>query len=187
MAFALVFTLAGCGGGGGGSSYHLDKGDNGTALTKYEDNDLTGIREAYEGINKVLSDSKSTNNDRINAIMDCISEKYEGNPAYQEHKDGKDKTDMRKKANVRKRLDNLINNKKSTGLLVIPYHTNDVHSEKIVEVTTLHADSLEVDGAKFTNRDYKLDLEWVNEGTKEAPVWKIINGFTPLGKNRSDF
>lgn len=187
MAFAFVITLAGCGGGGGGSSYHLDYGDNGAALIKYEDNDLTGIKKSYDGINAVLSDAKKTTDEQVKSIMDCISDKYQGKPEYQEHKNGDKKTDMRTKDNVKSRLDNLIKDKKSTGLLVIPYKTKDVHSETIIETTTLHVDSLEVDGSKFTNRDYQLELEWKNEGTAENPVWKIINGFTPLGKNRSDF
>lgn len=188
MAFALVITLAGCGGGGGGgSSYHLDYGDNGAALKKYDDNDLTGIKNSYDGINAKLSDSKSTNDQRVAAIMDCISTKYEGKPDSQTHKNGKEATPMKTGENVKSRLDLLIKNYKSTGLLVIPYKTKDVHSETIVEVTTLHVDSLVVDGATITNRDYQLELEWKNEGTKDKPVWKIINGFTPLGKNRSDF
>ena len=188
MAFALVITLAGCGGGGGGSSYHLDYGDNGAALKKYEDgNDLTGIKTCYETINSKLSDSKSTNDQRVAAIMDCISTNYVGNPASQTHKDGKAATSMKTSGDVKKRLDNLIKDKKSTGLLVIPYATKDVNSDVIKEVTTLHVDSLVVDGSKITNRDYQLTLEWKNEGTKEKPVWKIVNGFTPLGKNRSDF
>ena len=188
MAFALVITLAGCGGGGGGgSSYHLDYGDNGAALKKYDDNDLTGIKDSYDGINGVLSDSQKTTDDRVKSIVDCISDNYKGNPEYQTHKNGAEKTDMRTKANVKSRLDNLIKEKKSTGLLVIPYKTKDVHSETIIETTTLHVDSLVVDGSKFVNRDYQLELEWKNEGTKENPDWKIINGFTPLGKNRSDF
>ena len=187
MAFALVITLAGCGGGGGGSSYHLDYGDNGKALTKYEDNDLTGIKKAYDGINAVLSDSKKTSDDRVKSIMDCISLKYEGNPAVQTHKNNATATPMLTRDNVKSRLDNLIKDKKSSGLIVVPYKTNDVHSEVIKEVTTLHVDSLVVDGTTFTNRDYQLTLEWKNEGTAEAPDWKIINGFTPLGKNRSDF
>ena len=188
MAFALVITLAGCGGGGGGgSSYHLDYGDNGAALKKYDDNDLTGIKASYDGINTVLSDSKKTSDERVKSIIDCISDNYKGNPEYQEHKNGATKTDMRTKANVKSRLDNLIKDKKSSGLIVVPYKTNDVHSEIIKEVTTLHVDSLVVDGSTLTNRDYQLTLEWKNEGTAEAPNWKIINGFTPLGKNRSDF
>ena len=80
MAFALVITLAGCG-GGGGSSYHLDYGDNGAALKKYEDKDLTGIKEAYDSINKILSDSSKNADDRVNAIYNCISANYKGNPA----------------------------------------------------------------------------------------------------------
>ena len=187
MAFALVITLAGCGGGGGGSSYHLDYGDNGAALKKYDDNDLTGIKESYDGINKVLSDSKKSSDDRVKSIMDCISTKYEGKPETQTHKNGAEPTPMKTRDNVKSRLDNLIKEKKSTGLLVIPYKTKDVHSETIIETTTLHVDSLEVDGSKLVNRDYQLELEWKNEGTKESPDWKIINGFTPLGKNRSDF
>lgn len=188
MAFALVITLAGCGGGGGGSSYHLDYGDNGAALKKYEDgNDLTGIKTCYETINSKLSDSKNTNDQRVAAIMDCISTNYVGNPASQTHKNGKPATAMKTRANVKSRLDLLIKDYKSTGLLVIPYATKDVNSDVIKEVTTLHVDSLVVDGSKVVNRDYQLTLEWKNEGTKEYPVWKIINGFTPLGKNRSDF
>ena len=188
MAFALVITRAGCGGGGGGG-YHLDYGDNGAALKKYEGgNDLTGIKKCYDDINAKLSDSKSTNDQRVAAIMDCIStNNYKGNPEYQTHKNGAEKTDMRTSGDVKKRLDNLIKDKKSTGLLVIPYATKDVNSDVIKEVTTLHVDSLVVDGSKITNRDYQLTLEWKNEGTKENPVWKIVNGFTPLGKNRSDF
>ena len=189
MAFALVITLAGCGGGGGGggSSYHLDYGDNGAALKKYDDNDLTSIKTSYDSINSVMSDSQKTTDQRVASIMDCISANYKGNPEYQTHKNGADPTDMRTRANVKSRLDNLIKDKKSAGLLVIPYKTNDVHSETIIEVTTLHVDSLVVDGTTFTNRDYQLNLEWKNEGTAESPDWKIINGFTPLGKNRSDF
>lgn len=186
MAFALVITLAGCG-GGGGSSYHLDYGDNGAALKKYDDKDLTGIKDAYDGINKVMSDSSKTSDERVKAIYECLSAKYTGNPEYQEHKNGAEKTDMRTRDNVKDRLNNLIKDKKSAGLIVVPYKTQDVKSETIKEVTTLHVDSLEVDGYKYTNRDYQLELEWKNEGTSDKPVWKIINGFTPLGKNRYDF
>ncbi len=188
MAFALVITLAGCGGGGGGSSYHLDYGDNGAALKKYEGgNDLTGIKTCYDDINAKLSDSKQTNDQRVAAIMYYISTKYEGHPESQTHKNGAKATPMKTGENVKSRLDLLIKDYKSTGLLVIPYATKDVNSDVIEEVTTLHVDSLVVDGSKIVNRDYQLTLKWKNEGTKVKPVWKIIDGFTPLGNNRSDF
>lgn len=189
LAFALVTALVGCGGGGGGSGYHIEWGDNGKALKKYEGgNDLTGIKTCYDTINAKLSDSKSTNDDRVSSIMYCISlTNYKGNPETQTHKNGAEPTPMKTRENVKSRLDNLIIDKKSVGLLVIPYATKDVDSDVIKEVTTLHVDSLVVDGSKITNRDYQLTLEWKNEGTKEKPDWKIINGFTPLGKNRSDF
>ena len=197
MAFALVITLAGCGGGGGGgSSWSLSRGDDGKWL---KENGFEEIYDAYQKINKVFVDNNDNDpkgTTRANAFYELLSEKYSGKDI--QHKNDKGEitgtTPMSSRNDVRDRLEYLIQEKKFNGVELIAFQTLDgVDKENktyVPEKTKLYVKSFQYNGNTYENtsyNEYVFDkIEWVNEGTAEAPVWKIKSGFDNLGKTAKE-
>ena len=87
-----------------------------------------------------------------------------------------------------KKLDQDIKNKKFEGLEIIPYKTlNGATKTTVKEKTKLYVASFKHNGSTYTNKEYTFDsIEWVNEGTAEAPKWRIVGGFDDLGKSANE-
>ena len=176
MAFALVITLAGCGGGGGGggkSSYTVPKADY-ESLEK--DSNLKPVATAYKAIDAVFTDDTASATAKADALGDYLSETYVGTDTSA--------NDVSTKAAVVKRLRSVISNNNFTGLTIIPCQIqNGVTATTVSEKTVFHVDTFTRDGKTYKNLNYEFDkIQWVNEGTAEAPDWKIVGGFDELGK-----
>lgn len=183
MAFALVISLAGCGGGGSSSSkdFVLDYGDNGKGLEA----NFKDVKTAYENMSAELakhdssSDPKGT--ERAEAIVKYISDDYKGNTksGYTKILETKDK--------VADRLVYLISKKKFDGLQMIPYQTvkgGYKAGEYVTENTKLYVKNLVQDGKNWPNQEYNFkNVKWV----KESTGWKIVSGLDELGMTSSDF
>ncbi len=187
MAFALVITLAGCG-GGGGSSFTLDRGDDGKWL---KDNGFTEVKTAYDDMNSVFANNNKSNDPdgkiRANAFAGYVSEDYTGKSTLGS---ARAFTSVKNKKEIVARLQSLIKDKQFQGLQIIAYGKGQTGAEKgktVTLETKLYVESLVYNGGTFKNQEYKFSkVQWVNDGTAEKPAWKIKSGLDDLGKNSSE-
>ena len=187
MAFALVITLAGCG-GGGGSSFTLDRGDDGKWLSE---NGFADVKTAYDTMNKEFGSlNKSNDSDgskRANIFAGYVSENYSGKSTLGS---ARAFTSVKNKSEIVARLKSLISSKQFQGLQIIAFGKGQDGAEKgkiVTLETKLYVESFVYNGSTFKNQEYKFSkVKWVNDGTAEKPAWKIISGLDDLGKSSKE-